>query len=46
MSTYIEPPTKEQQKANKEEMLAREEDLIFVTALLQGYALKNKEWCM
>ena len=43
-SAYLEPLTKEQQKANKENMLAREQDLIFVTPMLEGFALKNKVW--
>ncbi|KIN00164.1 hypothetical protein OIDMADRAFT_104143 [Oidiodendron maius Zn] len=43
-SAYLEPLTKEQQKANKETMLAREQDLIFVTPILEGFALKNKVW--
>lgn len=33
----------EQQK-NKEAMLAKEEDLVFMSPLIDGYALKNKLW--
>ncbi|GKT83821.1 AAA family ATPase [Colletotrichum tofieldiae] len=33
----------EQQK-NKEEMLAREDDLVFMSPLIEGFALKNKVW--
>jgi hypothetical protein len=43
-SAYLEPLTKEQQTVNKEAMLAREQDLIFVTPMLEGFALKNKIW--
>jgi hypothetical protein len=32
------------QQKNKEEMLAKEEDMIFMSPLLEGYALKNKLW--
>ncbi|KAK3384617.1 P-loop containing nucleoside triphosphate hydrolase protein [Lasiosphaeria ovina] len=34
---------KEQQK-NKEAMLERESDLVFISPLIDGYALKNKLW--
>ncbi|KAK3945706.1 putative aaa family protein [Diplogelasinospora grovesii] len=34
----------EEQQKNKEAMLAREQDLIFVSPLINGYALKNKLW--
>jgi len=34
----------EQQK-NKEAMLAKEDDLVFMSPLIDGYALKNKLWC-
>ena len=33
----------EQQK-NKEAMLTKEEDLVFMSPLIDGYALKNKLW--
>jgi hypothetical protein len=45
-ATYLKALSKEDQEANKEEMLAREKDLIFVSPLLIGFALKNKLWCM
>jgi hypothetical protein len=35
--------TAEQQK-NKDAMLRREEDLAFATNLVEGFALRNKEW--
>ncbi|KAK1968283.1 ATPase [Colletotrichum sublineola] len=34
---------KEQQR-NKEEMLARQDDLVFMSPLIEGFALKNKLW--
>jgi hypothetical protein len=43
-SAHLEALTKEQQNANKDAMLARDQDLIFVTPLLEGFALKNKAW--
>jgi hypothetical protein len=36
--------TESEQQKNKEEMLARSDDLIFMSPLLEGYALKNKLW--
>ena len=45
-ATYLKALSKEDQEANKEEMLARDRDLIFVSPLLTGFALKNKLWCM
>jgi hypothetical protein len=45
-ATYLKALSKEDQEANKEEMLAREKDLIFVSPLLTGFALKNKLWRM
>jgi hypothetical protein len=45
-ATYLKALSKEDQEANKEEMLARDKDLIFVSPLLTGFALKNKLWCM
>ncbi|EFQ32473.1 ATPase [Colletotrichum graminicola] len=32
------------QQRNKEEMLAREDDLVFMSPLIEGFALKNKVW--
>jgi len=45
-SLYIRRLSEEEQTKNKQEMLAREKDLVFLSPLLQGYALKNKLWCM
>jgi hypothetical protein len=42
---YIKRLSVEEQKKNKDEMLAREEDLIYLSPMLVGYALKNKLWC-
>jgi hypothetical protein len=42
---YIKRLSAEDQKKNKDEMLAREEDLIYLSPMLVGYALKNKIWC-
>ncbi|GJC92634.1 ATPase [Colletotrichum higginsianum] len=33
-----------EQRKNKEEMLAREGDLMFMSPLIEGFALKNKVW--
>lgn len=36
----------EKQEENKKEMLGeRYDDLVFVSPLLEGFALKNKQWC-
>ncbi|RDL30841.1 uncharacterized protein BP5553_10186 [Venustampulla echinocandica] len=43
-ATLLQSLDKETQEENKEEMLNREEDLPYVSPLLKGYALKNKEW--
>jgi hypothetical protein len=42
---YIKRLSEEEQKKNREEMLARPDDLIFLSPMLTGYALKNKLWC-
>jgi len=34
----------EEQRKNKEAMLANEADLVFISPLIDGYALKNKLW--
>lgn len=34
----------EEQQKNKDAMLAKPEDLMFMSPLLEGYALKNKIW--
>ena len=44
-STYIKRLSDEKQKKNKDEMLAREQDLILLSPILTGFALKNKLWC-
>jgi hypothetical protein len=45
-STYVSSLSKERQEENKQEMLGkRKEDLIFMSPLLKGFALKNKLWC-
>jgi hypothetical protein len=42
---YIKRLSDEEQKKNRDDMLAREEDLIYMSPMLEGYALKNKLWC-
>ncbi|KAF4619100.1 hypothetical protein G7Y89_g14746 [Cudoniella acicularis] len=42
--TYVQSLSKEQQEENREEMLARDEDLIYISPVLLGFALKNKLW--
>jgi hypothetical protein len=42
---YIKRLSDNDQKKNKDEMLARGEDLVFLSPMLMGYALKNKLWC-
>jgi len=42
---YVQRPSKDQQEKNVKEMLARKEDLIFMSPILEGFSLKNKEWC-
>lgn len=37
--------SEEDQAKNKEEMLAKPDDLVFMSPLIEGYALKNKLWC-
>jgi hypothetical protein len=43
-STAAKSLSKETQNENKQEMLDRKDDLIFVSPLLRGFALKNKLW--
>ena len=43
-SSYAQTLDKEKQDKNKEEMLARAEDLVFISPVLLGFALKNKQW--
>jgi hypothetical protein len=42
---YIKRLSEDEQKKNKDEMLARVDDLIYLSPMLVGYALKNKLWC-
>jgi hypothetical protein len=41
---YIKRLSDEEQKKNRDDMLARPDDLIFMSPMLTGYALKNKIW--
>ncbi|KAF2419775.1 ATPase [Tothia fuscella] len=41
---YIKRLSDEDMKKNKDEMLARKDDLIYLSPMLVGYALKNKLW--
>jgi hypothetical protein len=43
-STNTKSLSKELQEENKQEMLDRKDDLVFVSPLLRGFALKNKLW--
>jgi hypothetical protein len=43
-STKVKSLSKESQEENKQEMLGRKDDLVFVSPLLRGFALKNKLW--
>jgi len=43
--SYVQTLPKEKQAENKLEMLGREDDLVYVSPLLEGFALKNKLWC-
>jgi hypothetical protein len=45
-STHAKAFPKKTQEDNKQEMLDRKEDLVFVSPLLRGFALKNKLWRM
>jgi hypothetical protein len=42
---YIKRLSDEEQKKNRDEMLARPDDLFYLSPMLTGYALKNKIWC-
>lgn len=42
---YIKRLSDDEQKKNRDEMLARPDDLCFLSPMLEGYALKNKMWC-
>lgn len=41
---YIKRLTETEQKKNKDDLLARKYDLVFLSPMLVGYALKNKLW--
>lgn len=42
---YVQTLPKEQQEENRKEMLGRRKDeLVYVSPLLEGFALKNKQW--
>jgi hypothetical protein len=43
-SAYIERLSDESQQKNKDEMLARAHDLIFLSPMLTGFSLKAKLW--
>jgi hypothetical protein len=43
-STHAKTLSKEMQEENKQELLDRKDDLVFVSPLLRGFALKNKLW--
>ncbi|TVY73501.1 putative 26S proteasome regulatory subunit-like protein [Lachnellula suecica] len=43
-SNYVQSLEMEKQEENKDDMLARAEDLVFVSPFLLGFALKNKQW--
>jgi hypothetical protein len=42
--SYIKRLTEAEQKKNRDDLLSRKEDLIFLSPMLMGYALKNKLW--
>lgn len=42
---YIKRLTEEEQTKNRDEMLAKPDELCFLSPMLEGYALKNKMWC-
>jgi hypothetical protein len=41
---YIKRLSDEEQKTNRAEMLAKPDELCFLSPMLEGYALKNKTW--
>jgi Cdc6-like AAA superfamily ATPase len=43
-SNYVKVLTKGAQEQNKNNMLSSPEELIFVSPMLEGFALKNKVW--
>lgn len=42
---YIKRLSDEEQRTNREEMLAKPDELCYLSPMLEGYALKNKTWC-
>jgi hypothetical protein len=42
---YIKRLSEAEQQKNRDEVLARPEELCFLSPMLEGYALKNKMWC-
>lgn len=42
--SYIKRLTDDEQKKNRDDLLARKDDLVFLSPMLMGYALKNKLW--
>ena len=43
-SAYVRPLNSKEQQANKAAMLARNQDLMFLSPMLAGFALKDKLW--
>jgi hypothetical protein len=43
---YVKTLPKDKQEENKQEMLARAEHLVYISPILEGFALKNKLWRM
>lgn len=43
-SAYIKRLSDEEQQNNKDEMLARPHDLVFLSPILTGFSLKDKLW--
>jgi SpoVK/Ycf46/Vps4 family AAA+-type ATPase len=43
-SSYIKRLSEEDQESNRKVMLEREQDLVYVSPMLKGYALQNKLW--
>lgn len=43
-STYLRPLDIKEQEANKAAMMARNRDLMFVSPMLSGFALREKLW--
>jgi hypothetical protein len=43
-NSYIKRLTDDEQRKNRDDLLARKDDLVFLSPMLMGYALKNKLW--